>query len=270
MENPFTLTQLLGFGLALVSGTLMGLMGSGGAILAVPIFVYIFAVPATDATTLSLVVVSVSSLYGFFAYAKNKNFSFRSSIAFGIPLLISMFVVRQMLIPMIPKVIFGFTVDNLILLGFAGLMLLAAVLIFFPVNHVPIRHKNRLGILIGWIQSAGQGGIVGGISGLLGAGGGFMIVPALVRFQGIPFRKATGTSLFLIFLNSTTGWVIDLVQHRPFHPNLLIPYSAIMLLGTFLGAKWSQKVPVDSLRKGFALLLILVATFVICERLFLK
>ncbi|PTT38402.1 permease, partial [Chryseobacterium sp. HMWF028] len=195
--------EIIGYIAAVLIGISLGLIGGGGSILTVPVLVYLFGIDAFLATEYSLFVVGVSSLVGSVSYFKKGLVNFKMALIFGIPSVVSIILTRIYLLPLIPEEVlriqnFTITRNIFLLLIFAGLMILASYKMISKNTSEKLlestEDKNNI-LLI-----AGQGSIVGFLTGLVGAGGGFMIIPALVNLLKIPMKIAIGTSLVIISL----------------------------------------------------------------------
>ncbi len=267
--------EIAGYIAALFIGLSLGMIGGGGSILTVPVLVYLFHIDPLLATTWSLFIVGVTSLAGGIrAYNKNK-IDFKSVSEFGFPSILSIFVTRHFLLPVIPDTVFksgNFTITkgDLLMLIFAILMLIAAILMIknepekdHPID-VPDQHKQREMLYLVLLGLA-----VGLITGLLGAGGGFLIIPALVIIAGLPMKIAIGTSLVIIAINSLFGFLFSL---KSFEINwrLIIPFTLIAIIGLFVGGRLSDRVPGNNLRKIFGWFVLAMSIYIFAKELFLK
>jgi uncharacterized protein len=248
--------ETLGYFLAVVMGMVLGLLGGGGSILTVPILVYFFGLPAAIATGYSLLVVGITSLVGSVKYYRERLIDFRIALLFAIPSMIGVLVSRKYLLPVLPDNMsvfsLGVTKDQVIMLFFAVLVLVISVFMFKAKEEDANKDsqasisKNKLY----WI--ALEGFLVGVITGFVGAGGGFMIVPALMLLANVPLRKAIATSLVIISLKSLAGFVGDLSEGSQFDWYFLSVFVSITMIGVLLGTVLNKKMPVLVLRKGFA------------------
>lgn len=239
-------------------GLSLGLIGAGGSILTVPILVYLFAIPASRATGWSLLVVGAVSLAGAGMSFRKGEFDARASFQFGIPSVIAAFTLRRFLIPLLPTHFGSVAKDTALLILFAITMLLAAVAMIrskeapVPVRSSPLR----------WIAT---GLIVGTMTALLGAGGGFLIVPALTMTMGLPMRTAVGSSLAVIALNSSVAWLADLEANGPPDWTIVGPILAVSLFGLFVGVRLRSRVSPQLLRPVFGWFVVAVGCFVILK-----
>lgn len=242
--------EYFGYFSAIFIGFLLGLLGGGGSILSIPILVYLFRLDAVTASAYSLFIVGTTSFAGAVPKYRDHLVNIKTGFLFGIPSIITIFLTRRFIVPALPEVMLtvGETIvtKRLFLLGvFAVLMVLASVTMIRGRREIhPSRKKyNTLLIVV-------EGTLIGLLTGLVGAGGGFLIIPALVLLTGLPMKTATGTSLFIIALNSLTGFLGDLLT-RPMDWSFLLTITAIAIVGVHFGNVLSRKIPSDKLKKGF-------------------
>jgi uncharacterized membrane protein YfcA len=207
--------EVFGLIAAIFIGISLGLIGGGGSILTVPILVYLVGVTPVNATAYSLFVVGLTALIGSLAYIRKDLVCFRTTLIFSIPSFIAVFLTRKFILPAIPDMLFtigAFTVtkDVGIMLLFAALMLAAA----FTMIRTPRLKEGKKDIDHPMPLIIVEGFVVGIITGLVGAGGGFLIIPVLVIFAGLPMKKAVGTSLVIIAVKSLIGFLGDVSWDR--------------------------------------------------------
>jgi uncharacterized protein len=264
--------EILGYGAAVLMGILLGMIGSGGSILTVPVLVYLMHVNPLLATTSSLFIVGTTSLSGGIRALVKDQFDFRALTAFGIPSVISIFVTRHYILPAIPEYLF--TVGSLLvskemflMVVFALFMLVSSLSIITnqdsrePTGTKPMHHKT--------ISLVALGLLIGLVTGLLGAGGGFLIIPFLVLFMRLPIKKAVGTSLLIVAINSLFGFTISLYQFE-FDWVLLIVFSLLAIAGIFIGSRLSERIPSSILKKGFGWFVFLMGVYIIIEEIILS
>ena len=263
------INYIAGYFLAVLVGVSLGLIGSGGSILTVPILVYVLAVEPVLATAYSLFVVGTSALVGGINNAVQKNVYFNIVGAFGIPSLLSAYLVRAFLIPAIPEVIYAgdsFIISKslALMLLFAFVMLAASVRM---IRSKPIDDSDsdnisylRLGIL---------GVFTGVLSGSVGAGGVFLIIPALVFLAHIPMKKAVGTSLFIVAIQSLAGFMGDVFQ-RDIEWAFLLLFTGAAAAGIFLGTYLARKIAGEKLKTGFGWFILVMAFYILFKELFIK
>lgn len=262
--------ELTGYLASALIGLSLGMMGGGGSILTVPVLVYFFGVDAVSATTYSLCIVGVASLAGSIDYYSRRQIDFRMVLTFGIPSVSTVFVVRNYLLPAIPRNIhLSPTIyimrDDALMMVLAGLMVISALSMIRKSGRKPEtgemeravgRSKGaRLVVLIP------AGILTGLVTGLLGAGGGFLIIPVLVLGMKLPMKRAIGTSLSIITINALTGLLFS-VTRGTYDWNLFLSLSLIAIAGIILGSRISSRVSGSALRRGFGIFLFLVSAFI--------
>lgn len=249
----------LGYALALFIGLALGLVGGGGALLAVPVLVYVMGVEPVAATGASLLVVGLSSLVGALGYARRGLVEGKALLFFGLPSVASVALARAWLLPALPEQLAGIDKGHWLMLAFAGLMLLAAWRMLAPGGTVRSEHHPlRLGL---------QGLAVGALTGTVGAGGGFLIVPALAMGAGLALNRAVGTSLAIIAINSAMGFLAS--WHGTGLPPapLLAGFAGAALAGLLLGLRLAPHVAAASLRRGFAVFTAMLGVAVLLREL---
>ncbi|WP_242916459.1 sulfite exporter TauE/SafE family protein [Pontibacter liquoris] len=261
--------EILGYLSALLIGLSLGLTGSGGSILTVPILVYLIGLTPVISTAYSLFIVGTTSLVGSVKFYRKGLVSFRTALIFGVPSLTTVFLTRTFLVPAIPEHIFtvaGFAItkDILLMVLFAILMMLAS---FSMIRKTSIKPEPEGENHIHYLAVLGQGVLVGLISGLVGAGGGFLIIPALVLFTGLDMKLAVGTSLFIIAANSLIGFIGDI-----FHYNIdwafLFTFSALSVAGIFIGTALATKIQGEKLKKGFGWFVLAMGVYILIREIF--
>ncbi|TNE53227.1 MAG: sulfite exporter TauE/SafE family protein [Bacteroidetes bacterium] len=259
----------IAYGLALVTGLVLGTLGGGGSILILPILVYLVGIDASVAVVYSLFMIAGSSLVGSISHFRMGNVRMELLLWFGIPSIVSVLLTRRYLFPIVPEKIldlgsFELTRSILILVLFALLMLLAA---FFM-----LRKKKTPGEVeqkstkITWGPLVLQGVFMGFVTGFLGAGGGFLIVPALLFFAAVEVRQAIGTSLSIIALNTAFGF-LGSIGTVSMDWGLILPFSALMIIGILLGARLSKGLKQDQLKRYFAYFILAMALFMLSKEL---
>ncbi len=256
-----------GFFLALLVGVSLGLVGSGGSILTVPILVYILGFDAVTATGYSLFVVGSTALAGGARGAFQGNVNFNIVLLFGIPSLIAAYLVRALVLPSIPHTIFSigsFTVTKplLLMVVFAAIMLLAALKMIRSTPLTPDVSLSK-GKLIA------SGAVTGILAGAVGAGGGFLIIPALVFLAGLSMKKAVGTSLFIIAIQSLAGFAGDAFG-QDIDWAFLLPFTGTAITGIFIGMVASRKIDGEKLKAGFGYFVLTMGIYIIIKELFIK
>ena len=239
---------------AMLVGLVLGLLGSGGSILTVPVLVYLVGEPNKLAIAESLGIVTLISFVGALPFVYRGQVSWRSVLLFGLPGMVGAYLGAYLS---------QFMPGTLQLAIFAAVMLLAAVMMFR--RQAP--SEETAGVRAYWkVMLDGLG--VGVLTGIVGVGGGFLIVPALVLLGGLPMHLAIGTSLFIISVKSISGFVkyIDVLGGvDSIHWDLLLIFSAIGIVGSFVGGKVGAYVPQEKLKRGFAIFLVLMGVVILVQ-----
>ena len=257
--------------MALIIGVSLGLIGGGGSILAVPVFAYMFYLDEKISTAYSLFVVGFASLVGGLRQHKNNNVDWRTAIVFGFPAIISVFIIRYFVVPALPDVFFyiddyEFTRRMAMFGLFAVLMLWAAISMLFS-----NRSKGGSGnIKYNYPLILIEGLVVGAITGFVGAGGGFLIIPALVLLANLEIKKAIGTSLVIIALKSILGFFLGDALTMTINWQFLFVFTAIAIAGIFLGVFIGNFVNGKKLKKAFAYFIFVMAIFVFVMEFIVK
>jgi len=264
--------EIIGYISAILIGISLGLVGSGGSILTVPVLVYLMSVDPLLATTSSLFIVGFTSLIGGIRAYSKKQLDYRAVTEFGFPSVLSIFITRHNLLPAIPDTIFttgGFTVTKnmLLMLIFAVLMLLASWSMIRSRENIKLVKAKEGGARVFPLMIFGL--LIGVVTGLLGAGGRFLIIPTLVLFLGLDMKTAVGTSLLIIAINSLFGFLFSL-NHFSFNWMLLLSFTLLSAGGLFIGSHFSDKISPASLKKGFGWFILIMGIFVIVRELFLS
>lgn len=245
-------------------GLTLGLIGGGGSILTVPILVYLLQVDPVPATAYSLFIVGLTALVGAATFVKRKEISYLTAVVFSIPAFIAVFITRKFIVPAIPEVLFSFgtfsfTKDLFIMLLFALLMVAAAVSMIkkrkFSVDDDAIVFNYPL-ILI-------EGFIVGILTGLVGAGGGFLIIPALAILAKLPMKMAVGTSLLIIAVKSLIGFIGDIGTNLIVDWGFVTLFSSLAVIGIFIGSYFSKFISNEKLKPAFGWFVLVMGVYII-------
>ena len=263
---------ILGYFLALIVGVSLGLIGSGGSILTVPILVYLMGINPVVATAYSLFIVGITSLVGGLKSAKLGLVDFKKVIGFGIPSIIAVYLTRRYILPSLPEVIwstssFTLTKNMALMLLFAVIMILAAFSMIKKEKDKTISTEQKTASYF-WVIL--EGTIVGIVTGLVGAGGGFLIIPALVILAKTPMKIAVGTSLFIIALKSIIGFLGDLQILSDINWTLLISFTILSLIVIFIGINLIKKMNGAKLKTGFGYFVIIMAVYILYMELIAK
>ncbi len=260
--------EILGYFAALIMGLSLGLIGGGGSILTVPILVYLFAQNPLVATTGSLFVVGSTALVGAISSALKKMIDFKIGFLFAIPSFVGVFAARHFLLPNLPEIIYSqhgilLTKALLVMGAFAILMVLASHAMIRSGGSADTQSKEKPA---GLFQIGYHGFIVGIATGFVGAGGGFLIIPALVILLKLPMKIAASTSLAIIATNSLFGFMISANQ-QSLDWNVLLIISGIGVVGIFVGQMLSASVDEKALKKSFGYFILLVGTIILIDQL---
>ena len=264
--------EVIGYIAAIFIGVSLGMVGSGGSILTVPVLVYLMHINPLLATTSSLFIVGATSLVGGLRAYSKKLVDFKAVTEFGIPSIFSIFITRHYLLPAIPNQLFTIgkevvTKEMFLMVVFSILMLMASVTMIRNHKEEPTtiteqeRHNKVLPLIL-------LGLVIGIVTGLLGAGGGFLIIPSLVLFLKLPMKTAVGTSLLIIAINSLFGFLFSLKQFE-YNWTILLSFTALAITGLFIGSKLAEKISSASLKKGFGWFVLVMGIYIIIKELFL-
>ena len=257
--------EILGYVGALFIGLVLGLTGGGGSILTVPILVYLMSINPLTATAYSLFIVGTTSTFGAIQNYRKNLVDIKNGFLFAIPSFIAVYLTRKYIVPEIPEIITEIpiiiTKEKFLMLFFAVIMIFGALSVLKKKNQNTVSEENKNLILIG-IQTF----TIGIIIGLVGAGGGFLIIPSLILFVQLPMRKAVGTSLFIIAMNSLVGFIGD-VQNLVIDWSFLLTFSAISVMGIFIGMYLTKYTNESQLKKIFAYFVLLMAVIIVLKEM---
>lgn len=280
--------QITAYLIAVLIGISLGLIGGGGSILTVPVLVYLLGIDPLLATTYSLFIVGSTSLVGGAKAYTKKLIDFRAVALFGIPSILSIFVARHYLLPAIPDYLFNLgkiaiTKDVLLMVVFALLMFAASITMIrndkslshqfhhhteiLPsnaeqgFNHEFDAHEPNLFLVL-------PGLLIGLLTGLLGAGGGFLIIPTLVLIIRMPMKIAVGTSLLIVAINSLFGFLFSL-KHQDLDWRLMLLFTGLAIVGIMIGSKLSDKIPSATLKKAFGWFILTMGIYILIRELWL-
>lgn len=274
--------EVFGYIAALFIGLSLGLIGGGGSILTVPVLVYLLGFNPVISTAYSLFIVGITSLFGSYRFYKRGLVSIKTAVVFGLPSIVAVYITRRYIVPAIPDHILTrgdlvITKGVMLMLLFGGLMLLAAFSMIkrnkpttFSDVHDIKKHENlsvaevRPKFNYGGILA--EGVIVGTFTGMVGAGGGFLVIPALVLFSKLDMKMAVGTSLLIIAAKSLLGFVGDIYNYQIDWAFLGI-FSTISILGIFGGSLLSTKIHADKLKVFFGCFVFLMGLYIILKEI---
>jgi uncharacterized membrane protein YfcA len=246
-------------------GISLGLIGGGGSILTVPILVYLFGVNAELSTAYSLFIVGLTSLFGSFSHMRMGNIHWRTAIVFGIPSIISVYLTRHFVVPAIPNPVFGGLSKDLAILIFFAIIMVAAS--YSMIRKGKPKAADETEVSFNYPMILAEGLIVGMVTGLVGAGGGFLIIPALVLLAKLPMKQAVGTSLIIIASKSLLGFLGDLGRGAEIDWTFMLTFSAIAVVGIFSGAALSKKISGDKLKPAFGWFVLIMGIYIIVNSL---
>ena len=263
--------EIIGYILAVLSGVSLGLIGGGGSILTIPILVYILGIEAAEtAPAYSLFIVGIASLLGVFVKARDNEVDFKAAAYFGIPTVIAIFITRQYIVPAIPETIFDFENFKLnkrfFIMGFFAIIMIAAAFIMIKgekkINQLPLKKKIPVLNFFGGLG-------IGSLTGLIGAGGGFIIIPALIKIGDLTMKTAIGTSLAIITMNSFFGFLGSVSQIN-IDWRVLILFTLFASSGIFIGSFFSRKINSVTLKKGFGYFVLVMGVFILIKEILIN
>ena len=262
--------EIAGYIASLFIGVSLGIIGGGGSILTVPVLVYLFGISPALGISYSLFVVGFTSLIGAFNNYRKGFVNFKVALIFGAASITTVFITRKFIIPHVPNILFKIgsvqvTYSLLVMLLFAFLMLVASISMILNRKNSVVENsasKKQMGLLLIY------GIIIGLVTGFLGAGGGFLLIPALVILMKLPMKEAIGTSLLIIALNSLIGFVGDVGQY-PIDWKFLLTITTIAIAGVFIGGFFNDKVNAEKLKKGFGWFVLAMGMYILVKEIFL-
>ena len=255
--------ELLGYIMALFIGFSLGLFGGGGSILAVPVLAYLFSLDEKVATAYSLFIVGFGALVGGIKQNKSNNVDWRTAIVFGIPALIGVWIVRHFVIPELPDILFyigNFSVSRR--MGMFGVFIVLMVGAAYSMLRDNKRKGGSGNISYNYPLILIEGLLVGAVTGLVGAGGGFLIIPALVVLTNLEIKIAIGTSLVIIAIKSILGFFLGDALIMSIDWNFLIVFTSLTIAGIFSGVYIGKIIDGNKLKKGFAYFILVMAILI--------
>ena len=259
--------EVLGYFGALLIGIILGITGGGGSILTVPTLVYILNYNPIIATAYSLFIVGTTSGIGTIQNFKKGLVVPKKAFQFAVPSLIGVYLTRKFIVPNIPDVVFYFgalklSKDTFLMILFAVVMLFAAYSMLKNNKKNELIERTTKSITVVIIQLF----FVGVLIGLIGAGGGFLIIPALLNFAQLPMKKAIGTSLLIIAINSLIGFIGD-AQNTIIDWTFLLIFTTISVAGIFIGLYIQKFINEKMLKKLFGVFVLIMAIFILYKEL---
>lgn len=262
--------EITGYFASVLIGISLGLIGGGGSILTVPVLVYLFMVDTVLATTYSLFIVGSTSLVGSVSFFKKGLIDTKTALFFGIPSIIAVFLTRTYILPAIPDHViaigsFMVTKRILLMVFFAVLMVFASYSMIKKDEQHDTANTGKTSER--WVIL--QGFSVGLVTGLIGAGGGFLIIPALVNLLKLPMKAAIGTSLIIIAINSVMGFTFSL-GHTNIQWKFLLTVTLIAIIGIFIGSYLSNKIDGKKLKPAFGWFVLIMGIYIILKETIIK
>jgi uncharacterized membrane protein YfcA len=262
--------EILGYSLSILIGVSLGLIGSGGSILTVPVLVYVMGVEPLLSTAYSLFIVGLTALAGSVDYARKGLLDYKTALIFGIPSIAAVYATRKWLVPAIPDPVFHLgdiaVGKNLfVMLLFAVLMVAASFSMIRSKKNGADEEAHELHYNYPLIFA--EGVVVGILTGLVGAGGGFLIIPALVLLAGLPMKQAVGTSLLIIAGKSLLGFLGD-IGHQAIEWKFLLLFSTFAVAGIFIGSALSKRISGDKLKPAFGWFVLAMGIYIIGKEIF--
>jgi uncharacterized membrane protein YfcA len=259
------LVEFFGFAAALIIGISLGLIGGGGSILAVPVLAYLFSVDEKTATAYSLFIVGTSALVGGLKQHLKGYVDWRTAFVFGIPAIIGVTLVRYYVVPALPDILFhigdfDFT-RRMAMFGLFAVLMIPAALSMLKERKEQTKRKDNT-ISYNYPLILLEGLIVGGITGMIGAGGGFLIIPALVILANVKMKVAIGTSLVIIAFKSLLGFFLGDALTMEIDWQFLAIFTGLSLIGIFIGSYLSNFIDGNKLKKGFGYFIFVMAIFI--------
>lgn len=261
---------ILGYLGAVLIGLVLGLIGGGGSILTLPVLVYLFGIEPVIATAYSLFIVGVAAVAGTLKNMSQKLVDFKTALIFALPAFIAVYLTRRYLVPALPDPLlnigdWSLSKDVGIMVFFAIIMVLASISMIRDRREEPETDQD-LEPQYNYPLIVLEGFVVGVLTGIVGAGGGFLIIPALVLLAKLPMKKAVATSLLIIAIKSLIGFVGDL-QVLDIDWAFLLIFAALSVGGIFVGVWLNQIVPGKKLKKGFGWFVLVMGVFIVMREL---
>jgi uncharacterized protein len=262
-----TLQHVAGFGASIIIGVSLGLIGGGGSILTLPVLVYLLGINPLLSTAYSLFVVGTTSLVGSVNYMRLKQINYKAAVVFSIPSLLTVYLTRKFIVPVIPDPVFStdtFSLSkNVAIMVFFALIMLAASISMIRDKKAEAKQTDGA-VQFNLPLIALEGMLVGLLTGIVGAGGGFLIIPALVLLARLPMKTAVGTSLLIIAVKSLAGFVGDLSNMAVDWP-FLLEFTALSVAGIFVGTYLARFIPSQKLKVAFGYFVLVMGIYIIAK-----
>jgi uncharacterized protein len=262
-----------GYFSSILIGVSLGLIGGGGSILTVPVLVYLFSVDAVAATAYSLFIVGFTSAVGSISYFKNGLVNVKTAVVFGIPSIISVFLTRAYLVPAIPKEVFSISqfvvTKSLLMLLLFAILMIGASYSMIKKGKTTIENEETSPQVFNYPFIILEGAIVGVLTGLVGAGGGFLIIPALVLLSKLPMKEAIGTSLVIIAAKSLIGFFGE-SSETLIDWALIGTVTGLAVVGIFIGSALSKRIDGAQLKPAFGWFVLVMGVYIIVKETVFK
>ncbi len=263
--------EIVGYILACIIGITLGLVGAGGSILTITVLVYVLQVPPTMATTYSLLIVGITSLVGSIDYFRKGLIDLKKGLFFSFPAFLMVFLMRKIVIHKIPEIVYQ---SETLIVSKNLLVMLVFALLMIGASYSMIRTNKQINnestAEVSYWTIFVEGILVGILTGFVGAGGGFMIIPAMVIFAKLPMKKAIGTSLLIITINSAFGAIGDYSAGVSLDWYFLAKFVACTVTGILLGGYLSKKINGEKLKPAFGWFVLVVGCWIIIKEVVLK
>ena len=259
------LLEIFGYLSALLIGFTLGLIGGGGSILAVPVLAYLFTINEKAATAYSLFIVGASALFGAVKQYLKGYVDLKTAIVFGIPAMVGVTLARHYVVPNLPDILFVIQdFEFTRRMGMFGLFALLMIPAAYSMLKKQSKKQNRKNEAVAYNYPLVliEGLIVGGVTGLIGAGGGFLIIPALVILANIEMKVAVGTSLMIIAFKSLIGFFLGDAMTMEIDWEFLALFTSITFIGVFIGSYTSNFIDGKKLKKGFGYFILAMSIFI--------
>ena len=253
--------------MALVIGLTLGLLGGGGSILTVPVLVYMLGINPVVSTGYSLFIVGISAFFGAISYYRKDLIDIKTAVVFGLPAIVGVYLARLFVVPAIPDEVFK--EGTFILTKSVAIMVLFAVMMIAASISMIKGRKDRevnLDRKFNYPLILVEGLVVGLLTGLVAAGGGFLIIPALVILSDLPMKMAVGTSLSIIAVKSLIGFIGEVQIHTPDWA-FLLSFSALAVAGIFIGTKLSNVISGKKLKPVFGWFVLVMGIYILGKEL---
>lgn len=269
------MSVLLGYAAMVLLGVVLGLIGAGGSILTVPVLVYLLAIPASQATGYSLAIVGATALAGAIEYLRRGQSHPRIAVIFGTPAILGVYLTRRYIFPAVPDPVarfgsFVLSKDVMVMLVFAAFMLVTAIAMIRnrgeETAKEAVPHLNHLNYPLLLVS----GLVVGLVTGFVGAGGGFMILPVLVLLGGLPMKIAIGTDLLIIAAKSLIGFLGEAQVAANIDYGFVALITLLPLLGIVIGTYLNKHVAAAKLKTAFGWFVLVMGIYIVAKELFLS